>query len=224
MSAMPAFGDADIVSDRAVVTHHARPKVFKRLLDVSASAVGLVLLSPVFAAAALAIRLDSPGPVFYRQERIGRHGRPFRIIKFRSMTHGMDRDSNHVTVAGDPRITRVGMFLRKSKIDEFPQLVNVLLGQMSLVGPRPEVAMFVDKYDERQRGVLAVLPGITSTASIAFRDEEDQLSISDDPEATYLHEIMPQKLDMNLVYMERENMLRDVGVILRTLATVWRSR
>lgn len=224
MSAMPALGEADLVHDRPAAARTARPRVFKRLLDVTASAIGLVVLAPVFAAAALTIRLDSPGPVFYRQERIGRHGRPFRIVKFRSMTHNTDRGSNHVTVAGDPRITRVGAFLRKTKIDEFPQLINVLLGQMSLVGPRPEVAQFVEQYDERQRGVLAVLPGITSTASIAYRDEEDQLSRSDDPAATYLHDIMPKKLDMNLAYIERENVLRDVGVILRTLAAVWRSR
>lgn len=221
---MPALGDPDLLPEPFAVARPTRPRVLKRLLDVVAAIVGLVFLSPVFAAAALAIRLDSPGPVFYRQERIGRHGRPFRIVKFRSMTHDTDRGSNHVTVAGDPRITRVGAFLRKTKIDEFPQLINVLLGQMSLVGPRPEVAQFVELYDERQRRVLDVLPGITSTASIAYRDEEHQLSSSDDPGATYLHDIMPKKLEMNLTYIERENVVRDVGVILRTLATVWRSR
>jgi len=143
-------------------------------------------------------------------------------VKFRSMVDGMDKGSNHVTVAGDPRITRVGAVLRKYKIDEFPQLFNVVLGEMSLVGPRPEVASVVALYDQRQRQVLNALPGITSTASIEFRDENERLSRASDPEAAYLHEIMPRKLDMNLDYMARENVLRDIGLILRTLAAVWR--
>lgn len=200
----------------------SRRRPVKRIFDLTASLVGLVVLSPVFLAAAIAIRLESSGPVFYLQERIGRDGRAFRIVKFRSMTAGMDKDSNHVTVAGDPRITRVGAVLRKYKIDEFPQLVNVLRGEMSLVGPRPEVASFVAQYTPRQRRVLEVLPGITSTASIEFRNENALLSHAEDPEAMYRDVIMPRKLEMNLAYIERENLLRDIGVILRTLASVWR--
>lgn len=204
----------------ALMAGRRRPA--KRLFDLTASLCGLLVLSPVFLVAAIAIRLESPGPVFYLQERIGRCGRAFRIIKFRSMTDGTDKDSNHVTVAGDPRITRVGAVLRKYKIDEFPQLINVVLGQMSLVGPRPEVASFVAQYTPRQRRVLDVLPGITSTASIEFRNENALLSHADDPEAMYRDVIMPKKLEMNLEYMERENLVRDIGVILTTLASVWR--
>ncbi len=202
----------------ALTAHRRRP--LKRLFDLTASLVGLIVLSPVFLVAAIAIRLESPGPVFYLQERIGRNGRAFRIIKFRSMTDGTDKDPNHV--AGDPRITRVGAVLRKYKIDEFPQLVNVVLGEMSLVGPRPEVASFVAQYSPRQRRVLDVLPGITSTASIAFRNENALLSHAEDPVAMYRDVIMPKKLEMNLEYIERENLVRDIGVIFTTLASVWR--
>lgn len=181
-----------------------------------AAGVGVLLLSPLFLAIAVAIRLDSPGPVFFRQVRVGRGGKRFRICKFRSMRTDAESVGGLLTVAGDPRVTRVGALLRRAKLDELPQLFNVVAGDMSLVGPRPEVPRYVDRYDARQRRVLDVRPGITDPASIAYRRENDLLNAASDPEATYLREIMPAKLEMNLAYLERRSLRTDLGIILKT--------
>ena len=184
-----------------------------------ASAVGLVLLSPVFVVVAVAIAATSPGPVFFRQVRIGRHGEPFRMYKFRSMRVDAEALGGQLTVSGDTRVTRVGAFLRASKIDELPQLINVLVGEMSLVGPRPEVPRYVALYTPEQRRVLEVRPGITDPASIRYRDESAVLARAADPERAYVEEVLPHKLAINLAYLERRSVASDVGVIL---ATFWR--
>ena len=194
----------------------------KRAFDLLAASLGLVVLAPLFALLAVAIRATSPGPVFFRQERVGLDGRPFCIIKFRTMRQDAEAIGGQLTVSGDPRVTRLGVALRHWKVDELPQLINVVRGEMSLVGPRPEVPRYVAHYDEHQRRVLSVRPGITDPASIAFRDESDVLSRAADPEATYLREVMPRKLEMNLAYLERRGLASDLGVILATLLRVVR--
>ncbi|TVR91176.1 MAG: sugar transferase [Trueperaceae bacterium] len=194
----------------------------KRLFDLVAASLGLLLLSPLFLAVAIAIRRSSPGPVFFRQQRVGRGGVPFSMFKFRTMRPDAERVGGQLTVGADPRITPIGHTLRRYKLDEFPQLINVVLGDMSLVGPRPEVPRYVALYDERQRRVLDVRPGITDPASIAYRDENALLANAEDPEATYVDEVMPAKLDINLAYLERRSLLSDIGVILQTLMAVVR--
>lgn len=181
--------------------------------------MGLLVLAPVFAAVAMAITVTSPGPVFFRQVRVGRAGEPFRIYKFRTMRLDAEAVGGQLTVSGDPRVTRVGVYLRASKIDELPQLINVLLGDMSLVGPRPEVPRYVALYTPEQRRVLRVRPGITDPASILYRDEAAVLARADDPERAYIDEVLPHKLEINLAYLERRSLASDVGVIL---STVWR--
>lgn len=194
----------------------------RRAFDATAAAAGLIVLFPLFLAVAIAIRADSRGPVFFRQRRVGRHGTPFRIYKFRTMHVDAEARGGQLTVGADPRITRVGRFLRKYKLDEFPQLINVVTGDMALVGPRPEVPRYVARYDERQRRVLSVRPGVTDPASIEYRDENDLLAAAEDPERTYLEEVMPRKLEMNLAYLQGRTLRSDVGVIFRTLTRVLR--
>lgn len=189
----------------------------RRAFDLLTAALGLLLLAPLFALVAVAILSTSPGEVFFRQERVGRDGRPFRIFKFRTMRRDAEALGGQLTVAGDARVTPVGALLRRHKIDELPQLINVIRGEMALVGPRPEVPRYVAHYDERERVVLSVRPGITDPASIEFREENALLAASDDPEAKYLHEIMPTKVTMNLAYLERRNLGTDVAVILKTI-------
>jgi lipopolysaccharide/colanic/teichoic acid biosynthesis glycosyltransferase len=186
-------------------------------LDVTASLAGLVLLSPVLAAIAAAIKLDTPGTVFYRQERVGRGGVPFRIWKFRTMVAGAASLGSALTVGDDSRITEVGRLLRRFKLDELPQLANVLTGEMSLVGPRPEVPRYVELYTEAQRRVLDLVPGITDPASIAYRDEATLLAQRPDPEAAYVQEIMPDKIRLNLEYAGRASVRSDLGLIWRTI-------
>lgn len=194
----------------------------KRTLDLVAAAIGLLVLAPLFAVIAVVIRRDSPGPVFFRQERVGRGGSPFQIYKFRTMRTDAERQGGQLTVGADPRVTGVGRVLRKYKLDELPQLINVVLGDMSLVGPRPEVPRYVALYDERQRRVLDVRPGITDPASIAYREENALLAAAVDPEATYVREVMPAKLEMNLDYLDRRSLLTDLGIIFDTLAKLAR--
>ena len=192
----------------------------RRLLDLVASLAGLTVLSPLFVLIALLIVLDSPGPVFYRGQRAGRHGRLFRLYKFRSMTVGADRQGPGITAAGDARITRVGHFLRRAKLDELPQLINVLFGDMSLVGPRPEDPRYVAFYTPEQRRVLSVRPGITSPASLVYRHEE-QLLAGEDWETHYRTRVLPDKLALDLAYLARRTLLSDLALILRTLAAVF---
>ncbi len=192
----------------------------KRAADVALSLAGLAVLSPVLLVCAAAIKLDSPGPVFYRQVRVGRGGRAFRIFKLRTMTDGADRRGPEITVGGDARITRVGAVLRKYKLDELAQLINVLLGDMSFVGPRPEVPRYVSLYSAEQRKVLLVRPGITDIASIAYRNENGLLAGSDDPERAYVETVMPAKLELNRQYIESFSLAGDVRLIFRTIFAV----
>lgn len=192
----------------------------KRLFDVAASAAGLLLLAPLLLAIAVWIRLDSPGPVFFRQERVGLRGQPFRIFKFRSMVTDADKKGLAITVGRDRRITRVGAILRKTKLDELAQLLNVLAGQMSFVGPRPEVERYVRLYTPYQRQVLLVRPGITDYASIAYRNENDLLAGAEDPEKMYIEQIMPDKIELNMKYLREISPLADIKLILKTVAAV----
>jgi lipopolysaccharide/colanic/teichoic acid biosynthesis glycosyltransferase len=192
--------------------------VMKRILDVMGSALGLLLLLPVLAVVAVIIKLDSPGPIFFRQERVGRGGRSFRIFKFRSMVVGAARAGTALTVGGDTRITRVGMVLRKNKFDELPQFINVLAGDMSIVGPRPEVPEFMKYYAPDQRAIiLSMRPGITDYAAILFRDESSLLDRERDPIDVYRREIMPAKFAYYERYSREISVLNDLRIILATV-------
>ena len=193
--------------------------MLKRVFDVFFSLLGLVLLAPIFLVVAIWIKLDSPGSVFFRQTRIGQFGREFSIYKFRTMVANAESLGKQITVANDRRITRSGQFLRKFKLDEIPQLFNVLKGEMSLVGPRPEVPRYVELYTSEQRKVLEVRPGITDIASIEFRNENDLLANALNFEEAYIQEIMPKKLELNMQYIDRANLGFDFLIILQTL---WR--
>ena len=192
----------------------------KRLFDIVASGLGLLILSPLFLIVAVWIKLDSPGPVFFRQVRVGRFNKDFRIFKFRTMRVGSDKGSQ-ITIGGrDPRVTRAGYWLRRFKIDELPQLINVFIGDMSLVGPRPEVRHYVDMYTPEQMHVLDVRPGITDAASIMFRNESEFLEQADDPEKHYIEVLMPKKLELYLQYVNNHSLMGDIRLILKTLWTV----
>ncbi|HEU4950851.1 MAG TPA: sugar transferase [Holophagaceae bacterium] len=188
-----------------------------RIFDGLAALLGLLILLPFFAIIALLVKLQDRGPVFYRQERVGRGGRPFRIWKFRTMVVDADRAGKPLTVGADPRVTRIGAFLRRWKLDELPQLLNVVAGEMGLVGPRPEVPKYVAHYTEEQRAVLALRPGVTDLASIAYRNESELLAGLEDPEAHYLQVILPDKIRINLDYSARASLGRNLKVILATL-------
>ena len=192
----------------------------RRLFDAVVAATGLLLLSPVLFIVAVAIKTTSPGPVLYRQERLGLLGRPFRIFKFRSMVSDADRLGGSLTVGGDCRVTPVGRFLRRHKIDELPQLLNVVLGDMSLVGPRPEVARYVDMYPDSYRRILQVRPGITHRASLAFRNEEQLLAQSDDPDRLYVERVMPYKMMLYVEGLQQRSVLDDVRTIVDTVFNV----
>lgn len=192
----------------------------KRLFDIIASGLGLIVLSPLFAVLAVWIKADSPGPVFYRQTRVGRGNRDFRLYKFRSMRPDSDR-LGLITVGGhDPRVTRSGYYIRKYKLDEFPQLINVFLGDMSLVGPRPEVRKYVDMYTPEQMRVLSVRPGITSLASIRYRNENDILAAASDPDRCYIEQVMPDKLAIDLEYVDRATFWNDIKLIFSTFREI----
>lgn len=192
----------------------------KRLFDIIASGLGLIVLSPLFAILAVWIKCDSKGPVFYRQTRVGRNNRDFRLYKFRSMRPDSDK-FGLITVGGhDPRVTRSGYYIRKYKLDEFPQLINVFIGDMSLVGPRPEVRKYVDMYTSEQMRVLSVRPGITSLASIRYRNENDILAAAEDPDRCYIEQVMPDKLAIDLEYVDRANLWNDIRLIFSTIASI----
>lgn len=196
----------------------------KRLFDLLLSSLGLLALAPLLLLIALCVKLDSPGPVMFRQERVGRFGKPFRIHKFRTMQHvrpGQVAQGLQITVGADRRITRVGHFLRASKLDELPQLLDVWLGDMSLVGPRPEVPRYVAHYPEALREkVLSVRPGITDIASIEYRDEASVLARAADPEQAYIHEVLPHKLALAAQYVDQSSLWLDVRLIVRTVAAI----
>ena len=196
----------------------------KRLFDIVASGLGLLCLSPLLLVVALWIKLDSKGPVFFRQVRVGRHNKDFRIYKFRSMRVGSDKGSQ-ITVGGhDSRITRSGYFIRKTKIDELPQLINVFIGDMSLVGPRPEVRHYVDMWTEEQQHVLDVRPGITDPASIRYRNENELLEKAEDPEKYYVEVIMQDKIKLYLEYVEKHSFWYDIKLIFQTFYTIVKER
>jgi lipopolysaccharide/colanic/teichoic acid biosynthesis glycosyltransferase len=196
----------------------------RRCLDTAVALLGLLLTSPIMLAAAIAIKLGSPGPVIFRQVRVGRGGKPFEILKFRTMRQDAERHGGQLTVGADARVTAVGGFLRAWKVDELPQLVNVVRGEMALVGPRPEVPRYVALYSAEQRKVLAVRPGITDPASIKYRSESEVMAAQAEPERYYIEVLMPQKLQINLDYLARRSLASDFGVILATAAAVLKGR
>ena len=192
----------------------------KRLFDLVCALIGVVILTPFFLSIALIIILDSKGGVFYRQIRVGKGGKDFGLLKFRTM--GLNADKEGLLTVGmkDNRVTRIGYYLRKYKLDELPQLFNVLYGDMSLVGPRPEVRKYVDLYNDEQKKVLTISPGITDLASIEYFNENEILGKSSNPEETYIQEIMPAKLALNLKYIASRGLLTDFKIILRTVKRI----
>lgn len=192
----------------------------KRIFDIILSLFGIVLLLPFYIIIAVIISSDSKGGVIYRQERTGRYGKTFKVLKFRTMRPDSFNKGALTVGSRDPRITNIGYYLRKYKLDELPQLFNVLFGDMSFVGPRPEVKKYTDLYTEKQRQVLNVRPGITDYASIKFRNENDLLSEAEDPEKLYIEKIMPEKLNLNLKYINDNNVFKDIKIIFDTFYAI----
>ena len=189
----------------------------KRLYDLFFATLGLVGLCPLLLVIALAVKMSDGGPIFYRQQRVGQGGRLFKIWKFRTMIAGADKRGLSVTSGGDLRITALGRVLRKTKLDELPQLWNVCCGEMSLVGPRPEVPHYVSLYTPAQREILRLPPGITDLATLAFRDEEDLLHAAGDVEKFYIEHCVPRKIELNLAYAQKASLWQDTLIILKTL-------
>lgn len=192
----------------------------KRIFDLVFSLIGILVLSPFYVVISLLIVFTSRGGVLYKQERIGKGGVIFKVLKFRTMRPDSFSKGALTVGSRDPRITSVGYYLRKYKLDELPQLFNVLFGEMSFVGPRPEVQKYTDLYTEEQRRVLSVKPGITDYASIKYRNENDLLSASDDPEKLYIEKIMPDKINLNMLYINDKSIFKDIKIILQTLLTI----
>ena len=192
----------------------------KRVFDVAVSLLILLVLSPLLLLLALAVKLDSRGPVFYRQVRVGRYNQDFKIFKFRTMVQDADKIGPPLTVGDDPRVTRVGHLIRKLRLDEFSQLLNVLGGSMSLVGPRPEFRKYVDVYTPKYMATLLIRPGITATSSIAFKDEDSLLNAAEDPEKVYVEQILPPKMAYNLAYMKKISLLNDIKIMFQTVGAV----
>lgn len=193
----------------------------KRGFDLAASGFALVLLAPVLLLIALLVAVGSPGGALFRQVRVGRNGREFRILKFRTMRPGSEAQGQ-ITVGGrDPRITRIGHLLRRTKLDELPQLWNVLVGEMSIVGPRPEVPRYVALYTPEQREVLRVRPGLTGLASLAYIDENEVLGRATDPQRAYIEEVMPAKLVLDLRYVQEQSLALDLRIIARTALRIF---
>ena len=198
-------------------------RIFKRLSDIFFSLIAIIISSPIMLVVALLIKHEDGGPVFFRQQRIGIYGKPFTMYKFRSMeVQAPEKEKSEWTTKRDPRVTPIGRVIRKTSIDEMPQLFNVLRGDMSFVGPRPEVQEYTDLYTEEQRQVFLVRPGITGVASIRYRNENDLLAASDDPNRTYIQEILPEKLRLDLSYIPRAGVVQDIALIFETLAVVIR--
>jgi lipopolysaccharide/colanic/teichoic acid biosynthesis glycosyltransferase len=192
----------------------------KRTIDLILAMLGVILLSPVLTAVALLIRFDSRGPIFYRGVRIGRYGKPFRIFKFRTMVEDAEKLGGASTPEDDPRVTRIGRFLRKYKLDELPQILNVISGEMSLVGPRPQVLWAVKLYTQEERTILNVRPGITDYASVRFRDEGEILRGSANPDKDYLEKIHPEKMRLSLEYVRKQSLWLDCKILLKTVGAV----
>jgi lipopolysaccharide/colanic/teichoic acid biosynthesis glycosyltransferase len=194
--------------------------VIKRIFDLFVAGAGLLCLLPFFPVVALLIKLDSPGPVFFRQERIGKDLKPFFIYKLRTMVRDASERGSPITSGNDSRITRVGSFLRRRKLDELPQLLNVLKGDMSIVGPRPELRIYVDRFRNDYQEVLRLRPGITDLASIRYRDEAAILGTSSDPDSMYLHKILPEKISLGKEYVRRSSLVLDLVVIFKTVVAL----
>lgn len=192
----------------------------KRIFDLLASSIGLSLLLPFFLILSVAIKLSMPGDIFFRQSRMGKNGVPFRLFKFRTMKSIQKAPEGRFNPGDRTRVTKLGSFLRKYKLDELPQLINVLIGDMSIVGPRPEIREWTEVYPSEWKIILSVKPGITDNASIAYRDEEEILSKADDPHEIYRNLILPRKLALYISYVQNNNLLKDIGIIFRTLITV----
>ena len=215
---------AAAATSRVAPSHTSRSnEIAKRGLDIVASGLGLLALWPVFLVVAVLIKKDSPGPVFYQAPRVGRGGKPFRLLKFRSMVDKADALGGSSTPQDDARITKVGAWLRKTKLDELPQLINVLKGDMSLVGPRPQIQWAVDLYTPEEKAILSLRPGITDPASIQFADEGAILAGSDDPDRDYMEKIHPIKMRLSLEYLRDHSLRGDLGLIFKTLTTILRS-
>jgi lipopolysaccharide/colanic/teichoic acid biosynthesis glycosyltransferase len=196
----------------------------KRAFDILLSGLGLILLSPVLILAAVLVKLSSPGPVLFRQERIGRRFHPFYIYKFRSMVADAPKMGRPITIGDDPRITRLGRFLRKTKIDELPQLLNVLNGDMSLVGPRPEARCYVELFRQDYEAILRIRPGITDLASIRYRDEAAILAQAEDPEEEYVRRVLPEKIRLAREYVGHASLWLDLSIIVQTLCKLFHDR
>ena len=197
--------------------------MLKRFFDLILSLIGLLIIVPILFLITILIKISSSGPVFYKQVRVGKNNKDFKIFKFRTM-HVNAHKKGLLTVGGrDPRVTSIGYYLRKFKLDELPQLINVFKGDMSFVGPRPEVRQFVNLYSEIQKKVLNVKPGITDLASIEFRNENEILSKEEDPNQYYIDYIMPKKLEINLKYINQRNLLKDFVVIIKTIRVIFNS-
>ena len=188
----------------------------KRMLDIVVSLIGLICFFPLLLVVTVLIKLDSTGPVFFRQERIGMRFRPFQILKFRTMVQDSSSRGQSITVGDDPRITRVGWFLRKTKIDELPQLINVLRGEMALVGPRPELPRYVELFRQEYEEILKMRPGITDLASIKYRDEAALLARSKNPEEEYVTHVLPDKINLGKEYIKRSSVLFDLTLMFKT--------
>lgn len=192
----------------------------KRAFDVVASGLGLLVLSPLFLFLALRIRRDGDGPVLFRQERMGRATEPFTIYKFRTMIPDAEARGRQITVGEDPRITKTGAWLRRTKLDELPQLYNVFRGDMSLVGPRPEVPRYLPHYTDEDLATLWIRPGITAASSVEYVDESAVLAASDNPDETYIHDILPKKNAMNRLYLRTFSLWKDIGIIWKTVFSI----
>jgi lipopolysaccharide/colanic/teichoic acid biosynthesis glycosyltransferase len=194
--------------------------MLKRFFDITFSFLGLITLLPLFLVISIYIILDDGFPIFYKQTRIGKNFKPFTLLKFRSMYKKQNSNSLITIGNNDPRITKVGYFIRKYKIDELPQLINVFIGNMSLVGPRPEVKKYTDLYNEEQKKILSVKPGITDYASIEYSNENEVLAKSNNPEQTYIEDIMPHKLSLNLKYIHEQSFWTDIKIIINTIKKI----
>ncbi|MBR5027500.1 sugar transferase [Candidatus Saccharibacteria bacterium] len=201
-------------------------RFLKRTFDIIFSVVGMVLLSPVFLILAIAIKIDSKGPVFFRQERVTRYGKTFKIFKFRTMVENADKKGTLVTIKNDKRITRIGKLIRKCRLDEIPQLINIFVGEMSFVGTRPEVRKYVDAYTDEMKATLLMRAGVTSEASMEFKDEDEMLNECvkkyKSIDQAYVEEILPKKMFLNIKYIEKLNLLTDVGIMLKTAISMFR--
>jgi len=198
--------------------------MIKRALDIIAAGFALVLLSPLLLVVAAAVKWTSPGPVLFKQQRVGKEFRPFLIYKFRSMVSDAPQRGGQITIGADSRITRIGRILRKTNVDELPQLFNVLKGDMSLVGPRPEVPRYVELFAEDYAEILRVRPGITDLASIKYRDEAAVLALADDPHAQYVQHVLPEKIELAKEYIRRSSLPLDLSIIVTTIVIIVRDR